>query len=50
MATNIQIWAYEFLAAPAHLWLWVCARLVGGRFTCWRETTDDDTKRRAEKA
>ena len=25
---------YEFLAAPAHLWLWGAARLVGGRFEC----------------
>ena len=25
---------YEFLATPAHIWLWIVARLVGGRFEC----------------
>ena len=25
---------YEFLATPAHIWLWLVARLVGGRFEC----------------
>ncbi|KKK84300.1 hypothetical protein LCGC14_2784720, partial [marine sediment metagenome] len=24
---------YEFLATPAHLWLWVVARICGGSFT-----------------
>lgn len=30
--TTLRI--YEFIAAPAHLWLWVCAKLVGWEFTC----------------
>ena len=25
---------FEFLALPAHVWLWLVARLVGGRFEC----------------
>ena len=25
---------YEFLATPAHIWLWLVARLVGCRFEC----------------
>ena len=25
---------YEFLATPAHAWLWLCARFVGMRFEC----------------
>ncbi len=25
---------YEFLATPAHVWLWVVARIVGGKFEC----------------
>lgn len=32
---------YEFLAAPAHLWLWLCARLVGGTFECGPVTEDE---------
>ena len=33
---------YEFLAFPAHVWLWVAARLSGGRFTCGPVDDDDD--------
>ncbi len=25
---------FEFLAAPAHAWIWVCAKIVGWEFTC----------------
>ena len=32
MTTKLRI--YEFLATPAHIWLWLCARLVGGKFKC----------------
>lgn len=31
---NIRIYIYEFLAFPAHLWLWLAAKLVGYNFTC----------------
>ena len=32
MTNRLRI--YEFLAAPAHVWLMVCTRLCGGRFEC----------------
>jgi hypothetical protein len=31
---TVRLRIYEFLATPAHIWLWICARLVGGRFEC----------------
>ncbi len=31
---SFKIRIYEFLATPAHAWLWLCARLVGWRFEC----------------
>lgn len=31
---TLRLRIYEFLATPAHIWLWACARLVGGRFEC----------------
>lgn len=31
---TVRLRIYEFLATPAHLWLWVCAKLVGGEFKC----------------
>lgn len=36
MRDNIgwRVRLYEFLAAPAHIWLWLCARICGGRFEC----------------
>lgn len=37
---TLRLRIYELLATPAHLWLWVCARLVGGRFECG--PVDDD--------
>ncbi len=33
---------YEFLAAPAHGWLWLCARLIGGRFSCGPTAEDEE--------
>lgn len=33
---------YEFLAAPAHVWLWIVARLVGGRFECGPVKEEED--------
>lgn len=32
--TTARLKIYEFLATPAHLWLWICARLVGAQFSC----------------
>lgn len=32
---------YEFLATPAHAWLWLVARICGGRFTCGPANDDD---------
>ncbi len=31
------------LVVPAEAWMWLCARLVGGRFTCG-PVHDDDAK------
>ena len=36
-----QLRIFEFLAIPAHLWLWICAQLVGLRFECG--PVDDDS-------
>jgi len=33
---------YEFIAFPAHCWLYVTAWLCGGKFTCGPVTDDDD--------
>ena len=33
---------YEFLALPAHAWLWLCARCVGGQFKCGPVDDPDD--------
>lgn len=41
---------YEFLAAPAHLWLWLVAYLCGGRFSCGRVKDDESsTDREAQQ-
>ncbi len=29
---SVRVRLYEFLALPAHLWLWCCGRLFGWRF------------------
>ena len=34
---------YEFLATPAHCWLWCCAKLVGGHFECGSVDEEDAT-------
>ncbi|KKL07270.1 hypothetical protein LCGC14_1543480, partial [marine sediment metagenome] len=34
---------YEFLATPAHLWLWVVARICGGSFT-YGPVSDDEAE------
>jgi hypothetical protein len=39
--TRLQV--YEFLATPAHAWLWLAARLVGGRFECGPALEDEAT-------
>ena len=33
---------YEFLATPAHIWLWCCARICGGHFECGPVVNDGD--------
>ena len=33
---------YEFLATPAHIWLWLVARLVGARFECGPVSDPDE--------
>lgn len=38
----MRVRIFEFLATPAHLWLWVCARIVGWSFTCGPVDEDDD--------
>ena len=30
---TLPSWMFELLAGPAHVWLWVCAKLCGGTFT-----------------
>jgi hypothetical protein len=42
MSDRWRLRIFEFLAAPAHGWLWICARLVGGRFWCGPVTDADD--------
>lgn len=37
---EIRLKIYEIIATPAHLWLWLCAKLVGGTFECG--PTDED--------
>lgn len=39
---TLRLRIYEFLATPAHAWLWICARLVGGEFTCGAVADPDD--------
>ena len=34
MKARRKLFIYEFLAAPAHMWLWVVGRLFGMRFEC----------------
>ena len=31
---TLRLAIYEFLATPAHLWLWCCAWVCGGKFEC----------------
>ena len=38
----VRLRVYEFLATPAHAWLWLCARLVGGKFECGPVNNPDD--------
>ena len=33
-AVTFRLRVYQFLALPAHAWLWVSARLCGMRFEC----------------
>ena len=39
---------YEFLAAPAHIWLWLCARVCGMRFELSRGTPGGTTREENE--
>lgn len=33
---------YEFLATPAHIWLWCCAKICGGDFECGPVDSEPD--------
>lgn len=33
MKEKTKVYIFEFIAAPAHLWIWICARIVGWDFT-----------------
>ncbi len=37
-----RLWIFEFIAAPAHLWLVLAAWLVGGKFVFSTKTVRDD--------
>ncbi len=39
---NWRLTIFEFLAAPAHGWLWCCGRLVGWEFTCGPVNDEED--------
>lgn len=39
---NARLIIYEFLAFPAHCWLWLVARLCGGKFECGPVTEEED--------
>lgn len=34
MKEKTKMHIFEFIATPAHLWLWVCAKIVGWTFVC----------------
>ena len=42
MTNETRLRLYEFLAAPAHAWLWCVARLLGGTFECGPADEFDD--------
>ena len=42
MTENARRWMFDVLAAPAHAWLWICARLCGSTFEYGPVEDDDD--------
>jgi len=38
----MQIKIFEFLAVPAHAWLWLVAAICGMRFQCGAAPEDDE--------
>ncbi len=40
---TLRLRIYEFIAAPAHAWLWLCGRVLGMRFECGPVTDDEAT-------
>ena len=45
---TIRLRIYEFLATPAHAWLWLCAKIIGGSFECGPVVDPDDPIEREE--
>ena len=39
---TFPFWMFEILAGPAHVWLWICAKLCGGTFECGPGDDIDD--------
>ena len=31
---TFRLWLWEFLAIPAHAWLWLISRMLGYEFCC----------------
>lgn len=47
MKQNTKVYIYEFIATPAHLWLWLCAKIVGWEFSCGPvEEFEDETDKK----
>ena len=44
MSEGTRLKIFEFLATPAHIWLWVCAKLCGWDFEYWAEDEDDENE------
>jgi len=40
---DLRMAIYEFIAFPAHIWLWICARLVGWEFECGPVYDENDS-------
>ncbi len=38
---TLRLRVYEFIATPAHAWLWLCGRVLGMRFECGPVADDE---------
>ena len=38
---TLRLRVYEFIAMPAHAWLWLCGWVMGMRFECGPVTDDE---------